>query len=216
MGELVTLSELAGYLGLTDPSEAAMERYRLPLAAATDLFVRDCGRLEAPFQPKQPGRTEVHTGRNAPNLWLHYVPTAITTIKIGLNFASPAETINPADATVLDWRAGSREIRRVDGGVFSMQGAALLSWSRGGQWPPQDWDQSGEPGKVQVVYDAAADQPAFAKLAVMRLVALLEREKGSEGIKSETRGSRSVTLMDIKARDPEWERAVELCRRIEV
>lgn len=208
--ELVSVQEQAAYLGLTSPDQATQASLALLIAGVTDLFQTACGRGSIPFQAAQAARIEVQDATGDAKLWLDYPPQTITAVKLGLDFTNPEETLDPANPLVLIWRPGDRCVQRVDGGLWSAgSGGALLSWSRGGPLTPENWSEPR--GLVQITYDAQADQPARAKLAVMKVVAAWLNQKGAEGLKAEGRGARSFQyLTDV---DPDWARAVESCFR---
>lgn len=158
------------------------------LSAATALFEGDCGRAECPFGKAQPGRVEVLEGiRGSRKLWLDYPIQVLTSVVTGLDVAAPTETLNPAAASSLVWRVGSRLITRTDGYVW-----------RG--WAPS-W--------IKVTYDAQAYLPKDAKAAIMQLVAKIYREKGTGVVKSWTLGDESQTLETAVAESKEWASAVQ-------
>lgn len=182
------------------------------LDGVTELFEKECGRERAPFRKEQTGRIELQLMRpGAYALYLDYPIKAVTSIELGRNPAAPDETLDPAVAVTIDGRI----LLRTDGGLWEA-GSPLLSFSRGGPWPPASIGvspgPSRVPGYVRVIYDTGADQPRDAKLAVMRATAMMYDQRGSEGAKSEGRGDWLRTLSRLSEEDW-WQRAVAANRR---
>jgi hypothetical protein len=109
---------------------------------------------------------------------------------------TPDETLTVADRNVIVYTIGSRRITRTDGGR---------------------WGRVGQPGYVSVTYDHAGDLPTASKLAIMSVVAMVYRRRGSEEMQSETVGSfYSYTKADAAesaTNDPLWQAAVGASRR---
>lgn len=216
MADLASVDELATLLGLTETEQdTAEDLLTLLLDSAEAVFESQVDRLERPFQAAQSGRVEIHEGIGSTKLGLDYPIGTVTAIALGLDVAAPTETLSPADATKVVWRAGQRTLTRTDGGVWTSQGSALLSWARGGPLVPDEFDTL--PGYVKVTYDAADDLPADAKLAVLGLAALMYRQSGAEGVQSETLDNYSVTFAkasQVAETVPGWLPAVQRHRRL--
>lgn len=187
MADLATLEEFEAYLGGEVAAEADLRQSLLDMAEAA--FESACGRAHAPFSDAQEGRVEYHDGTGTDRLWLDYGVADVTEILLGEDFAAPDETLDVSDRAVVVFQAGSARLARTDGGAFGCLGA---------------------PGYVRVTYDAAADLPADAKLAVLAGAAAVYQRRGSEGVKSESAGPYSVTYWeeDKVAMPPIWHAAV--------
>jgi hypothetical protein len=191
MADLVTLAEMKTYLG------------DAPASSDDALLTQLLNDVEALFEAatlRAPGSytageevTEVKDGTGSPRLYLAYpiAEDGLTSVKLGSNSASPDETLSVTNKAVLVWGEGSRCISRVDGGVFG---------------------RVGQPRYVEVVYEHQDDLPEDAKLAIKEVVAAVYRNRGSEGMKSETVGSfYSYTRDDVQAATGEsshWQIAV--------
>jgi hypothetical protein len=179
--DLVTLAEFDTWLGGAVAAENDMRTALLEQVEAT--LERECGRTAIPFRAAQTGRIEKRDGTGGRSLYMDYAINDITSISLGY---VEAVTLDPDDDDIVRWAAGSRRITRVDGGTFGCHGSPLL---------------------VTVTYDAQADLPADAKIAVLRMAATLYRRRGSEEVKSETMGPYSVTYANAEAftaADPVW------------
>lgn len=184
MADLATLVEFKEFLGVSGSGEDSLLTTILDAAEAT--FERECGRGSTPFVAAQTGRIEYRDGTGTCQLFLDYSISVLTSITLGFDHAAPVETLTVAN---LVYGADSRRITRTDG-WFGRFGAARY---------------------VKVTYDAAADLPADAKLAVLVGAASVYQHRGSEGIKSETMGPYSVTYFDpgtVAAFPPIWAAAV--------
>lgn len=169
--ELVALADFETFLGDNTASEQSVRTGLIAQVKAT--FERECGRGRIPFQDAQAARVERLSGTGNDTLVLDYPIGSLTSVKLGFDSATPDETLSVADRRVLVFSAGSRVLRRVDGGTFGPFGA---------------------PEYAEVTYNAAADLPADAKLAVLRRAAAVYRQRGSEEASSESVGDVSVAF----------------------
>lgn len=185
---LVTLAEQKTYLG-DAPASADDALITALIDDVEALFASEAGRGTVAFQAAAAGRVEFHDATGAAHLYLDYPVAALTSVSLGWNTAAFDETLTIADPTVIVYTVGGRRITRTDGGTFGRAGHLKY---------------------VRVVYDAAADLPAGAKLAIKSVVAQAYRRRGSEAEKSETLGSfYSRTLVDdVAGADPYWRTAV--------
>lgn len=190
MADLATVDDLTLLLGLAEGTDEDL--LQLLLDGAEALFESDAARAAAPFQSAQTGRVEILEGRRSRQLWLDYPVQTVTAIALGVDVNSPTETLTPGDATKVVWRAGSRRLTRTDGG----------------HW------QTGDPSYVKVTYDAQADLPEDAKLAILKLAAAMYQRGGTEGVRSETLDTYSVTFAHVAQEDPAWQLAVNYHRRL--
>lgn len=190
MADLVTVAELKTYLG-----DAPASSDDALLAALLDnveaLFESATLRAPGSYTAADSDRTEVLDGTGSSRIYLAYPIDVITSIKLGYNSAAPTETIDPTNKLVVVWGNGSRVITRTDGGRFG---------------------KLRQPRYIEVVYDHLGDLPADAKLAILDVAAAAYRQRGSEGMKSETLGSfYSYTREDtqsIAATNVNWQIAV--------
>lgn len=197
---LVPVADVVAFLGdveATDTTAAAVLGTLIDQVEAA--FLSACGRTDRPFAAAAT-RTEVHDGTGTATLWLHYPITTLTSVILGLDVLDPDDTLAVDDQTELAWRAGSARLRRTDGGVFGAPGV---------------------PNYVTVVYDAAADLPSDAALAITHATAMLWRRLGSEGLTMEGIGPYQSTFAElmagngsITAGDPIWRAAVAAHREI--
>lgn len=191
MSDLVTLDELKLYLG--DAPASSDDVLLQALLDDIEAFF-ESATLRAPgyYTAAATGRTEVHDGTGSKRLYLDYPIDVLTSVKLGHDSAAPLETLNVADKSVIVWGQGSRVISRV------------ARWGRFGC--------VGDPRYVEVVYDHLGNLPEDAKLAIKSVASSVYRNRGSEGMKSETVGSfYSYTREDITAAtasDPFWAAAV--------
>lgn len=191
MSVLVGASEVARHLGLEDVDQVLRDL----IDRVEAFFVADCGREEEPFQEAQAARVERQNGTGMARLWLDYPVSVLTTVKLGYNSTVPDETLSVSDRTKLVWDAGQRWIERVDGGVFGHQG---------------------QPSYIEVKYDAAADVPIDAGLAIVRGVAAIYEQRGAEDVTNETIGGYRADLASVLAGDAVWQRAVARHRVVHV
>jgi hypothetical protein len=190
MADLATLAEFEAFLGGTVAAEEALRQSLLDMAEA--MFERECGRSHIPFVAAQSARAEYLDGVESDALWLDYGITTLTSITLGFDHASPTETLTVAN---LVYAVGERRVFRKDG------------YFGGFGWPRY----------IKVTYNAAADLPADAKLAVLTGAASLYQRRGSEGVKSETMGPYSVTYWQDTAgvaMPPIWQAAVMAHARV--
>jgi hypothetical protein len=190
VADLATLAEFEEFLGGTVAAEATLRQAILDGVEAA--FERECGRTAIPFVAAQSARAEVRDGSGSEAIWLDYPITTLTSITLGYDHTDPDETLTVAD---LLYASGTRRIVRQDGWFGPFEA----------------------PRYVKVTYDAAADLPADAKLAVLREAARRYRARGSEEVKSETMGPYSVTYATAStgtSGDPEWRAAVAMHTRV--
>lgn len=186
---LVEREELAQFLAIPVdeyPAEA-LEPIRL---GVVNFFERLTDRASLPFSDPITGRVERHDGNGDTELVLNYPIGTITSVKIGVDPATPDETLTVADPAL--FTAGERTIYRRDGGTFG------------------EFDV---PRVVHVTYTTADDRPADAKLQCMRLVAQIWRQRGSEDASQETVSGYARTMANLAGADSDWVRAVEAHKR---
>lgn len=187
--DLVSLAEFDAWLGGAVTAENDMRTAILEQVEAQ--FERECGRSAIPFVAAQPGRAEVRDGTGSEAIWLDYPISVLTSITLGFDHTNPTETLTVGD---LLYAAGERRIVRQDGrfGCF------------------------GAPRYVKVTYNAAADLPVDAKLAILNEAARRYRARGSEEVKSETMGPYSVTFARSTgaSEESDWSRAVAAHTRV--
>lgn len=192
MSELVSLEDMAAHLGLAEADAAGQEKLLVSLIAGVqDKFERACGRDQRPYVDAQDARVEIFEGTGTNRLWLGYCPRTVTRVSIGTDPANPVEVLDVTDPAVLLFGVTSRRIVRMDGGVFGVRGVPLA---------------------VRVTYDAAADLPPTAQLAVMAGVAQIYRRLGAEAAKMERIGSYTVEYAPLIEGDPIWSFGVRECR----
>ena len=192
---LVTSSEVEEFLGLTGASAADKALAGQVAARVQAMLEGACNRAQAPFAPSATARVERHDGTGRPELWLDYPIVALTTVKLGHDPAAPDETLEGTDPQVLVWRTGLARLARVDGGVFGCAGAPL-------------W--------VEVTYNAGADLPEDAALAVLRVTAALYNQRGAEDVRVEREGGYTGEMAAVAESDPVWQAAVAAHRRVAV
>lgn len=187
---LVADADVIAYLGIPESTwSPALDQLRL---ATIGLFERLCDRAHAPFADALTARTETQDGSGGPELWLDYPVQALSALTIGRTVAAPDETLAVGDANVLSVVTGDRRLVRVDGGVFGALDA---------------------PRVVHVTYDTAADLPEDAQLAVLRVIAQVYRQRGSEDAASESVSGYARTMAHLAATDPLWLAAVGAHKR---
>lgn len=152
------------------------------------LFLSQANRRERPFQAAQSARVEVHDGTGTGLLVLDYPIAALTSVLLGPDATAPAETLTVADVNVLRFAPGKATLYRVDGGTFR---------------------QNGEPRVVHVTYNAAADLPADAALAIQNVAVSIWRRRGSEDVTSDRLGGFSADYLSIAQADPLWQLALK-------
>jgi hypothetical protein len=186
---LVTLQQLKDYLGETDAQND--EVLRVILDETEALFLRKCGRSAVPFSAAQTARVEKQRGTESAVLHLDYPIAALTSVVLGFDTAAPDETLTVADKKVLIYEVGKAHLTRVDGGA---------------------WGRFGAPAYVHVTYNAQAELPEDAALAVMLRAAGIFRQRSFEGMESETVGGQQATIAKLD-QDPGWLAAIENHRR---
>lgn len=190
---LVTIEEFRDFLGITGTAEDFVLQPILDGVEAW--FVQECGRERVPFSAAQTARVEKQKGSGTHLLFLDYNIAALTSVVLGFDTAAPDKTLAVADKTVLIYEVGRNQLTRVDGGSFGGFG-----------WPAY----------VHVTYNAQADLPRDAAVAVMRVGAALYRQRGSEDESTSTIGGQQITMAKVAEDDPVWQLAVANHRRAPV
>ncbi len=180
---LATVDEVLARLG-EDAERGLVLSY---LTSAETLFLAACGRPDRPFQGSEVDRLEVHDGNGRPYLWLDYPIETLTSLTIGRNVTAFDETLAVDDAGVISFRAGSRRLVRVDGGVFGCRN---------------------DPNAVRVTYTTADEVTNSASEAVIAGTLFLLRRRGAEDQSSERVGGYSADLITSLDRDPTWHQGV--------
>lgn len=191
MPDLVTVADLKTFLDVSGSGDDTLLEDLLDHTEA--LFEAEAGRIETPFTAAAESRTEVHDGTGLRTLSLDYPIAVMTTVKIGYDADNPFETLDPSDICVLTFGVGSRRLNRTDGGIFGL---------------------AGKPRYVHVTYNHGDDLPGNAKMAIMRVVAQVYRQRGSEDAKYENVGGYIHNLSHLIAEDPFWLRAVAANQRL--
>ena len=188
---LVEPAELADFLEIEESAYPvdALDPIRLGVVR---FFERLTGRTRLPFSDAITGRVEYHDGTGSSLLMLDYPVGSLTALTIGANHSAPDETLVINDPAVLSVLAGDRAIERLDGGIFGE-----LETTRA----------------VKITYTTADDLPDDAKLACLRVIAQVWRQRGSEDAASETVSGYQRQMADLAAKDPLWVHAVEHHRR---
>lgn len=182
---LVPVSEAMEYLGVEDAQELPIVEQLVDQVEA--LFLTQCGRRDRPFQAAESARVEVHDGTGTPLLFVQYPIAALISIVIGPDPLAPVETLTVGSVDVLRYAAGRTRLHRVDGGTFGT---------------------AGDPRVVHVTYDAQADLPLDAQLAILRVMAAVYRRRGSEEAGAERMGGFSADFADAAESDPLWKKAL--------
>lgn len=194
MSAIVTVDELKDYLG-DAPASSDDDVLQMIVDDVEAMFTRDALREPGWFTDAADGRTEVLDGTGTRRLYLDYPIADVTSIKLGYDSGAPTETLDPSTKSVVVWGVGSRVLTRTDGGRFGCVG---------------------QPRYVEVVYDHQGNLPDDAKLPIMEVAASLYRNRGNEGMRSETVGAfYSYTRDDAQAvadANQNWQRAVEAHR----
>lgn len=186
MSVLVQNQQVLNFLALGE-GEAGADQVVVLAGQVEALLLTQCGRTDRPFQGAGSNRTEYRDGTGRATLWLDYPVAALTSVQLGPDHANPSETLPVNDQTQLVWAAGSPRLVRVDGGV---------------------WGALEAPRIVKVVYNTAADLPADATLAVLRVTAAIWRQRGAEDVRSERVGGYSADLAAAAESDPIWQLVV--------
>ena len=187
MADLVSLLDFKAFLAVEDTADDDLLDGLLD--AAEEAFEQDAGRVRRPFRAAQSARAELRDGTGDELLILDYSINDLTAIAIGTDPATPDETLDPDDFTLVAWRAGERWIRRVDGGV---------------------WGCRDEANVVRITYDAAADLPQMPGLAIKRVAAAIYRQRGAEDATSEQTSTwlRNLKFGNTSASDIIWDLAL--------
>lgn len=193
---LVSTGDFRVWLGLEDPGEDLL--LELLLDEVTGMLLAECGRGDRPFQPAQAGRVEVHDALPSCRLYLAFPVASLTSVVLGANPSAPDETLAVNDLDVLSWAAGERRLERVDGRWF----APCVGWGYR------------RPRYVHVTYDAQADLPTDASLAVMRVAAAIYRQRGQEGSTTDRVGGFAGDVAPVAETDPVWQAAVNAHRDV--
>lgn len=182
MADIVSLAELKSYLTANGAAPAPADDTVLNALLNDVEALYESATLRAPGYYRDADECiEVHDGTGSTRLYLAYplAEDGLIAVTLGYNSAAPTETLNVADRSVLVYGEGSRCISRVDGGKFG---------------------RVGQPRYVEVEYEHLGNLPEDAKLPIMEVVASVYRNRGSEGMKSETVGSfYSYTRDDVQA-----------------
>ena len=188
---IVSAASAAAYMGL-DPSDTALINLLTPLIVETEaLLATDCNRSDRPFAAAMAGRNETQDGTGSRSIYVDYPIAALTSIVLGHDVNDPVETLDVADPAIVQWRVGSRRIRRLDAAFGKLR----------------------QPGYVHIVYDSLSDVPADAPLAIKRRVAAIWQDRGSEGASSERFGP--VTLQStLAASDEIWRTVCDANREV--
>lgn len=196
MSDIVTLDELKLYLGDAPASDDDALLQAL-LDQVEAMYERDTLHPAGFYQAADTGVTTVLNGTGSSYLYLPYAIDDITSIALGYDSAAPTETLDVATAGAVSFGQGERLVVRTDGGWFG-----TLSQRR----------------YVHVVYDHLGNLPEDAQLPIMEVVASLYRNRGAEGMKSETLGSfYSYTVDDAQsaaATNVNWQASVALNRPV--
>lgn len=196
MSDIVTLAELKEYLGDV-PASADDDLLTSLLDNVEAMYERDTLHPPGFYQAADTGVTVVLNGTGSSYLYLPYAIDEITSIALGYDSASPLETLSVASASVVSYGVGDRLVVRTDGGWFG-----TISQRR----------------YVHVVYDHLGNLPEDAKLPIMEVVASIYRNRGSEGMRSETLGSfYSYTRDEAQAQaatNVNWQQSVALNRPV--
>lgn len=186
---LVSLDSLKAFAGISGNAHDTV--LQSILDSVEDFFCQQCSR--APFAIAASGRTEVHDGTGTHELWLEYPASSLTSVALGYDPLTPDETLDVSDPSVIV-AAGAR-LSRVDGGTFGFAGAPLY---------------------VRVTYNASADLPQDAALAIVRAATAVFRQRGSEDASRESLGGVTTDFSRITESDPVWTSAVQAHRRLMV
>jgi hypothetical protein len=193
VADLVPLVDFKTFLGDAPTGQDLL--LQLVLDAAEDLLEAECNRHERPFQAAQPARVEVRDGTGGAILFLDYPIETVTSIVIGADPALPDETLDPADRTIVSWRAGRARIVRVDG---------------------KTWGSRAAPNVIHVTYDAQDDLPVRAGVAIQRVAAATLRRMGSEELRAERTSTFSRDFITDHNDDPFWQLTVRGLREVRV
>lgn len=197
MSDIVTLDELKAYLG-DAPASADDTLLTALLDNVEALYERATGRDVGFYTDAATGVTEVLDGSGSPRLYLAYPIDAVTSVKLGYDSAAPDETLDATNKKVVAFGQGSRVLTRTDGGWFGTTSQRRY---------------------VEVVYDHQGYLPEDAKLPIMEVVAALYRNRGQEGMRSETVGAfysytRDTDIATVAESNPLWQLSVQANRAV--
>jgi hypothetical protein len=196
VSDIVTLSELQDYLGGTFTSEDD-ELLSALLDNVEAMYERDTLHPAGFYQAAASAVTVVLNGTGSSYLYLPYAIDDLTSISLGYDSASPLESLDVLSASVVSYGVGDKVVYRTDGGSFGAYGLRRY---------------------VHVVYDHLGNLPEDAKLPIMEVVASIYRNRGSEGMRSETLGSfYSYTRDEAQASaatNVNWQTSVALNRPV--
>lgn len=185
MTALLAVEDVADALGgIADDDVPVLDR---DITLVEALLLAQCGRTARVWQAAQTARVEVLGSSAASRVVLDYPVAALTSVVLGLDPLVPAETLIVNDQTKLSWSVGSRLLERVDGGTFGGVSAGA------------------RPRYVHVTYNAAADLPLDAQLAVQSVVITRWHRRGNEEATSERIGGYQAEYAQIAAGDPLWQ-----------
>jgi hypothetical protein len=188
MPDIVTLPELKTYLG-DAPASSDDTLLTALLDNVEALFESATLRPPGYYSAADTGVTEYLDGTGSSRLWVTYPIAALTSVTLGYD---STEVLDLTSRAYVAYAVGSRWIKRTDDGWFG---------------------EVGQSAYVEVVYDHLGNIPEDAKLPIMEVVASMYRNRGSEGMKSETVGSfYSYTRDDaqtVAQTNPNWQLAVQ-------
>src|SRR3990167_1810671 len=174
MPDLVSLTELKTFLGVTGATDDTLLTDLLEHVESA--FESATGRRGSPFQAAATNVVERKDGTGTEHLFLDYPISALDSIVLGHNSASPDETLTVSNEDQVVFTAGSRRLTRTDGST---------------------WGNAGSPRYIHVQYDTVADLPEDAQMAVKRVVAQVYRQRGSEETSAERIGAYSRDLAHL-------------------
>ncbi len=186
MAALVTTKDVSDFLGVDADEEWISVAWDLADQVEA-LLLAQCGRTGRPFKTSESARVEVQDGTGRPTLYLDYSVKVLTAVKLGYDVALPDETLVVSDPKRLVYQVGSPRLVRTDGGVFGCKG---------------------KPNYVRVTYDTQDDVPEDAGLAVLRGVAVVWGQRGSEDASAQHVGGFGADLVAAIASDPIWRMVV--------
>ena len=192
MTDFVSRQEVQDFLRVTDQGERQV--LEILITDLEALFNKLVGRSAAPFAAALTARTEIHDGTGKSPVWVDYPVATVTTVVLGRDVASPAETIDPTDVDKLIWQVGSRRLRRPFGSL----------------------GVSGAPGFVHVTYDTQDDRPADVDLAIKDVATTVWRQRGSEAMRSKRFATEGATFRKAIKDNPLWNAALAANKRMAV
>jgi hypothetical protein len=184
MSKLVTLDDMITHLKLKKASGDVRYNIQRLLDAVEDNLARECNRE---FGAAATIVDEPHDGSGTKLAYTNKPIAVLNGIKLGRKKES---TLTHNDADIVVYAIGSRKIVRTDGCV----------WPEGVR-------------NVWLSYDAAADIPELAILAVKDVVALTFRRMGSEDSRSEKIGDHWQQMVLAIDESLWWSQAISLLHR---